>query len=407
MHLLPALYFFLILLVPAVSEAGALVLALVGAWHLLPRQRARALAAGVPGWSRTDSTVALAFMAIFLFKLTSMLWAEQPRLALSNALWHLHFLFWPLVFWGIQACRPTSRQVEHGVAAGLVVTAAWFIGFALTRTWDMAHPFEAGTQSTGLLGQLTLALGTWNFLVLTRPQAQLAGQPRWPYALAWVCTFIVLYGSNRRIELASFLVVVVLVTLFRVRRHLNLLRTLGLLLAAAALIALVAYVRKDRFLQAFQEVYDYFAEREHNPAVVLTSLGARMEMYRVALLSIMDHPWLGISAGARPYLLHQYGVPGQDVFGHRHFHSEFLQALVEGGVVWFTLLGAAVVHAVRKLVIEPFRAAPEAALMAAGLLLAYVLEGLFSAALTYGPANGLFVVASAWAWQQVRAVHRH
>jgi hypothetical protein len=71
-------------------------------------------------------------------------------------------------------------------------------------------------------------------------------------------------------------------------------------------------------------------------------------------------------------------------------------------VVWFVLLGLAVVYAVRQMVIKPWGHARELALMALGLLAAYAIEGVFSAALIYGEANGVFVVASAWVWLQLR-----
>jgi O-antigen ligase len=164
----------------------------------------------------------------------------------------------------------------------------------------------------------------------------------------------------------------------------------------------MVYLRWEKFATGFAELSNYFELRGQDPQVVLSSWGARLEMYRVGWLGFMDHPWLGMSAGARPYLMQVYGAPGEDVFGHRHFHSEILQTLVEGGLIWFALLGSAVVYAVRQMVIQPWGYARELALFALGLLTAYAIEGVFSAALIYGEANGVFVVASAWVWLQLR-----
>jgi O-antigen ligase len=330
-----------------------------------------------------------------------MLWADQPRLAFSNAVWHLHFLLWPLVLLGLHRCSAAQKDVERAVAAGLVAVAAWFVVFKLSGGRWLSFE-DAGSSNLGVLAQMTLFLATWNLLALTRTGVRLQSVDGALKAVAFVAAWVVMIASTRRLELLGLLLVTATVLVYRLRSRLTVWRLLWVLLAVLALTGLMVYLRWEKFAMGFAELANYFELRGTDPQVVLSSWGARLEMYRVGWLGFMDHPWLGMSAGARPYLMQMYGAPGEDVFGHRHFHSEILQTLVEGGVVWFLLLASALAYAVRQMVIKPWRDSRELSLMALGLLGAYAIEGVFSAALIYGEANGVFVVASAWVWLQLR-----
>lgn len=395
---LPPLYFLGVILLPGATELGALLLALLGLWGLL-----RWRVSGLRGfeWSAVDSRLSLAFASVFLFKCLSMLWAEEPSLALSNALWHLHFLLWPLVLLGLHRCGSVRTDVERAVAAGLVAVAAWFVVFKLSGgRW---LPFEdAGSSNLGVLAQMTLFLGTWNLLALTRPGERLQSADGAFKAVAFVAAWVVMIASTRRLELLGLLLVTATVLVYRLRSRLTVWRLLWVVLAVLALTGLMVYLRWEKFATGFAELFNYFELRGKDPQVVLSSWGARLEMYRVGWLGFMDHPWWGMSAGARPFLMQAYGAPGEDVFGHRHFHSEILQTLVEGGLLWLMVLLASVAYAVRQMIIRPWVDQRELALLALGLLGAYAIEGVFSAALIYGEANGVFVVASAWVWQQLR-----
>ncbi|PUE09124.1 hypothetical protein B9Z51_09405 [Limnohabitans sp. T6-5] len=398
---LPLLYFLGVILIPGDTELGVLILALLGFVVLVQRRAPGAAGLRSFQWRSVDSRLSLAFASVFLFKCLSMLWADLSGLALNNALWHLHFLLWPLVLLGLHRCGADQKDVERAVAAGLVVVAAWFLVFKLSgERW---LPFEdAGSSNVGVLAQMTLFLGTWNLLALSRPGGNLASSDGVLKILAFVSAWVVIIASTRRLELLGLLVVTATVLVYRLRSRLTFVRLSLVLLGMLALVGLMVYLRWEKFATGFAELSNYFALRGKDPQVVLSSWGARLEMYRVGWLGFMDHPWLGMSAGARPYLMQAYGAPGEDVFGHRHFHSEILQTLVEGGLVWLGLLGSAVVYAVRQMVIKPWRTDRELALLALGLLGAYAIEGVFSAALIYGEANGVFVVASAWLWLQLR-----
>ena len=125
-------------------------------------------------------------------------------------------------------------------------------------------------------------------------------------------------------------------------------------------------------------------------------------MYRLAFLAFCEKPWLGWGAGIRPHQLSQFGAPPFEMFTHRHFHSEYLQTLVEGGVIWALLFATSLAYIARQWLFKPSESQRETVLLAAAVMLAYGLEGIFSSALVYGPSNGLLVVCTAWIWLQLR-----
>ncbi len=139
----------------------------------------------------------------------------------------------------------------------------------------------------------------------------------------------------------------------------------------------VAWQRRDSlYTQAVHEASQFMALRQTDITVTQTSIGGRLEMYCLAFMAFLDKLWLGWGAGIQPHQLAQFGSPAPEMFTHRHFHSEHLQTLVEGSKIW--------------------------ALLAAVVMMAYALEGLFSSALVYGPSNGLLVLCTAWIWCQLR-----
>lgn len=396
-HGLPGIYFGLILIVPLLSEAGVLILALLGAGALA---FSRANTLQHVAWERRDSWISLCIALVFLFKMASALWSGTPYLAVRNALWHTHLLLWPLVLIGLHRCNARLHDIDKPLAWGLIFTAIWY---GLSLFWATPDPnrpfFEAGTTGYQQLGQLTLVLGSLNFVTLTRPGLT---APRWLYALALLATVVVLHATSRRIEMAAFAVIVIGCTAYRLWHRLSKLQVVGILAITGILMITVASLRSHLYMQAVQEASQFMALRPTDLGVTQTSIGGRLEMYRLGLLAVADKPWLGWGAGIRPHHLGQFGAPPPEMFTHRHFHSEYLQTLVEGGIIWAILLSASLAYLTRQWIVKPAVSQRELVLMAAAVMLAYAMEGLFSSALVYGPSNGLLVVCTAWIWRHLR-----
>lgn len=388
---LPPLFFFAALLGSPVL--GFLVFMALGLHHAWQSWRQPASPQAFQ-WTRQDSWIALSFMSIFLFKLLTLLWSPKPELALGNAIWHLYFLFWPLVLLGLARCQCRQADIDKGLALGLIATAVISV-YWVVFTGDSSN---GRLGNVGITAQLTMVLGGWNLLALTRPGTAKRDQAL--YSAALLATGVVLLLTTRRLELLGFAVLSFGIVLCRLWHKLTAARLLVLLLLGLALGAAFFALRWEKFAQGFDEVGRYFDSRAQGVPYVDSSWGARLEMWRLGITGFLDHPLLGLSASARAYDMP--GAPPVDIFGHRHFHSHLLQTLVEGGLLGLAVFAAALWYSTRTLIVRAWANQREAALLSASLLAAYALEGAASAALVYDKPNALLVVASAWCWLEIR-----
>lgn len=397
---LPPLFFFAALMGSPV--VGFLVFVVLGVIHGWQSWRAP-YSTHAFAWTRQDSWLALSFMSIALFKALSVLWSPSPALAWGNFAWHLYFLFWPFALLGLARCQSQSAQpveastrlVENALAAGLIVTALYSLYLV---KWQGAPDVRA-LGNVGITAQLTMAVGTWNLLALSRPGSRSAGT-RALLGLAWLSSWMVLVLSTRRLELLGFAALNAGIWLYRFWPRLSPIQRASLIAVALTVTAGVLTLRGEKFAQGFAEIGEYFARRTNGEPYVDSSWGARLEMWRLGWQGFVQQPWLGLSASARAYDM--AGAPPMAIFGHRHFHSHLMQTLVEGGLLGLGVTALALWHSTRVLIVQAWEHQREWALLAAGLLAAYALEGAASAALVYDKPNALLVVASAWVWLQLR-----
>jgi len=398
---LPPLFFFAALMgSPVVGFLVFMVLGVVQAWQ---RWHTPASDLGL-AWTREDTLLALCFMSIPLFKALSVLWSSSPALAWGNVAWHLYFLFWPLVLLGLARCympdgfpkQANVKQVEIATATGLVLTGLYSLYWV---KWQGQPNLYEALGNLGITAQLAMALGTWNLLALTRPDQRGLGA-RALLCMAWISTWIVLVFSTRRLELLGFAALNACVWLYRLWPRLTAAQRATLIALSLALATGVFALRWEKFALGFSEISQYFARRASGDPYVDSSWGARLEMWRLGWQSFVEHPWLGISASARPRDMP--GAPALEIFGHRHFHSHLMQTLVEGGLLGLVISAAGLWYSSRMLIVQSWSHERELALLAAGLLGAYAIEGLASATLIYDKPNTMLVITSAWLWLQIR-----
>jgi len=341
---------------------------------------------------------------VFIFKLISTLWAATPRLAVANAIWHIYLITWPLVFLAMSYCKPKLNQALQALAWGLILIGMWDIYALLNTGIPKYHQGAFFTTGQGILAELVLIAGSWLLIVATSDDQKIDRQSRFLFIVATLCAWVVLYTTDRRGEWIGFFIITVLIGFWRIRHLLNLTRSLALLLGWMMIGVAFFYLRQERLLLAYNEALQYFLQVDKTtPTAITTSVGARLEMYRLGISAFLDNPILGMSAGIRPYLLPQYGGLGGDQFYHRHFHSEFIQALAEGGIVWATTFLIAIIYFIRKLILEPFKTQGLASTLAFGLVASFILAGLFSASLVYNQQVATFVVFSAFLWAIIRS----
>lgn len=408
MHLLVTLYFLMFILLRHAIEVGMALFALLGLVCLaVPAMRRRALSS-IGTWRRQDTWIALGFCSIFLFKALSAAWSASPELAIKNALWHAHFMAWPLVFVGLAYCKPRLADAMSALSLGLIIVGAWAV-YALLAGNPIYHSVMFKINS-GVLAELVLVCGAVLMVCAFEPsKAPAPQQAPWQtsiYALGVLGAFAVLYSTHRRTEWIGFFVVLCALIGWRYRRAFTPLRGVLAVLGLGLVLFILFYLRQDRLMLAYNEVVQYMAAMGKSKtaldSAVATSVGARLEMYRLGIAAFLDHPWLGMGAGVRPYLLQAYGGFTEAQYTHRHFHSEFLQTLVEGGIIWAGTLCAAIAYWFKHAVKNTYDSAPQLAVLAFMVVFAFMLAGSVSAALIYGPANGTLVILTALIWVCIR-----
>jgi O-antigen ligase len=397
---LVTLYFFLYITIRHASEVGLVVFSILGLIILIvPTMRLRALGA-MSGWRTHDSWMSLSMCSVFIFKIISSTWSASPELGLNNAVWHAHFATWPLIVLAFLYCKPKINDALIALSAALSVTGLWT--FLTILSGSHGYYQEIFKINPGVLAELVLVCGSLLLVAATTYNQNNRKFDILCFRLGVLGAFVILYSTGRRTEWIGFFVVVCSLTIWHLRHSFNLCRSFFAIVLISIIVFTFFYLRQDRFVLAYREFIQYFDLLGESTIVTASSVGARLEMYRLGLTAFFNNPIFGMGSGVRPYLLQAYGGLNEAQFPHRHFHSEFLQVLVEGGLIWAGVLTAAIVYWLKQAVFNTWSTRPVLALMAAYLSISFLLAGSMSAGLIYGPANATFVMFSALIWVSIR-----
>lgn len=398
-------YFLLFLLFRGVPDFGCIVLALIGTWIALRSGLRQRVLADIGGWSKQDTLISLSVASVFFFKMLSMLWSSTPELALKNAVWHIYLITWPMVFLAVCYAKPSVIKILKALAYGMIIIAFWNIT-ALLFELPFYHLRPNFDLNPGILAELLLISGTWLLVAATDKSSGIMKPEKWLFAIASGSAWFTLYTTGRRTEWIAFFVVALIIILWRIRKHLTPTRTIALSGLVICMLAGFFYLRQERFLLAYTEAMGYLQQpnKEVFNQSMATSVGARLEIYRLGISAFLDSPIIGISASARPDMLPEYGGGGLggELFHHRHFHSEYLQALVEGGVVWAIIFATAVAYFIKKMIIEKYTNENLIAMLSFALVASFMMAGTVSASLIYNQPVATFVVFSALLWASSR-----
>lgn len=394
------------LVIPMGGEALVLLFALMGVAGLL-RTRLSASQRSKAGfvWQQDDTWMALALGSMVALQLISVLWSEWPRQSLSSAVKHLHFALWPLLVWTLSRATAPQNMLQYGLLAALLLATAWM---ALpTQIGWAAGQFEAAAQNTSVLGKIVAVMGLWALVLASGmqrskqdgPRVMLSLWMRYAMALAWALALLLLVASERRIELGVYVVLSMSFIMLRLFKRGQLRLALSLTCAAAILTGFALAHQSHRFVIAGKEVRQYFSGQQPHLQDYQTSLGQRLEMYHMALRAIADKPVLGWGAGTRPQYLKQYAHYPQHIFERTHLHSQYLQTLVDVGVVGAMFAIAALVVAFRISVVTTWRRGQhEVATLFLALYAVHMMSGVFNPAFSQGLSNSFFVLMAAVLW---------
>jgi O-antigen ligase len=377
------------------SDLWLLVSALLGAIMLLrdPSYWRNALPPGT-FW------VAMAFAWVFMVKLVSALWAIDPTKAIDNAFNHTHFLLWPLVLPILSRSGLNPFAAERWLCLSFVGLLIFYV--IVLWIWpesEQGDRFGGGWGSYGMLANVLVFYLLWVFAALTRPGTQKTGIQTGLLSLAMLAGLWVLLATKGRAEQLILAAGLLAILIFRLRSSLSWLRSLTIVLIGAFALSVFVGVNADRFSDVLPEVKTYLQGGEARQASVGTSMGGRMEMYRMAMEAIADRPWLGWGAGLRPNHVPQYATDPSNPLHYSNFHNFYLQIPLEIGILGSLGTLAVVFLILRLTLLKTMRHGDsEIALLIAVLWGVYAFKSLLNATFGYSLPNGVFVFFTAWFW---------
>jgi O-antigen ligase len=285
------------------------------------------------------------------------------------------------------------------LCATLLAAFAWLVVGHGLLNWPSYTRFEAAAQNASVFAKIVAVLGLWALLALTAKSEETKPAhtpPRWLYLLSVVAAMILLVRSSCRIETSLFVVLSCLMVMQRILTQSS--RRAQWLTAAFIAMACVftAVAMQNRFAQAVSEAKNYLSAPKPREQDVVTSIGTRLEIYHVAQRAIAARPWLGWGAGSRPQDFSQYYHHPQAKLERTHLHSQYLQTLVDVGILGFLVAFVATALTVWLCVVKVWTAGDqELALAFASLLGVHLLSGVFNPAFSQGLSNSFFVLMMA------------
>jgi O-antigen ligase len=125
-------------------------------------------------------------------------------------------------------------------------------------------------------------------------------------------------------------------------------------------------------------------------------------MYRIALEAIPERPWWGWGAGFKPELVPQFATDPSKPLWHSNFHQQYLQVVLDVGVLGATIALVLLVYLCRRMVVIPWlQGHHELAATMGALFFTYAWKGLANGSLLYSVTNSVFVFFSALIWAEL------
>ncbi len=341
------------------------------------------------------------FSSVFFFKLLSTIWSENFLVSINNSFNHIHFLFWPALVPFFRQVKLSLQTVEKIIALLLFVLMLWYVGAKLFFPLsEDAMCFKAGGHNCGLLGQSIAFFIIWLFLIITRSGVD--RKFRIIYAISWMAGWLAFIGTMRRAELLVIILSMIIIVMIRLKNGSH----KGVLFFAIGFSCIFSigsiYIMKDRFGLINSEISMYMSGGEQRIAALNTSVGARLEMYRVAYEAISDRPLLGWGAGIKPRHLASYATIKDQPLQFSNFHNQLLQPLLEVGFLGCALIFSMLIYLIRESVFKAYcYSCKEISLIFFALWSVYILKGVFGVTIGYGHVNALFVFYSAWLWSKI------
>lgn len=335
--------------------------------------------------------VALAFALFFLVEAIGCI-AFGGDQALNEAVENLPFLGIVPMWWVIQA---HPRQMLTTVIKVAVIVSLLSAALALMQLFAFGLPrVELSAGNPNVLAIVAAVL----YLILAIGIAE--DIPVWPWqwlaaGLFGAIILILLTGS--RAMWPAIIVVPLLVFLTMRPKSLRLHpRIVAIGLAMAALIALVLYKPVTARIHYSQTELTAILDGD-----LTTSVGARIQLWKIGLQVFQAHPWFGVGSGNYQTVMNETleAETGTKI-GFSHAHNMFINVLVRDGILGLVaLMGMFVVPfavAVRALHQNGGSQKTFLALLC-GIQVVYLFAGSVGLAIGHDITDAVFVAGSVFA----------
>jgi len=272
---------------------------------------------------------ALLFLGLFFSSLT-----YQPLAFFENRFEPFRYLvlWWFLYYFFLSRLVNEQLLFKAIVLSGLVLLG-----------WVVMVVIEEPNRGQGLLstpiqrGNLGMMVGLMSLVAVFYFQ----GVWRWLAALAVVAGVVLSILSGSRGGWMAFFVSAITILLVQKRYNFRDFK-FGLLIVFIMAVGLALFIDStpipQRFDQTLQSLVNYITGENLN-----TSLGRRIEMWKVALMAFWEKPFLGwgfdsYQAVYNQYYLSQEAIKPAKGSGWGQPHNDYLLFLVETGAVGFSLL---------------------------------------------------------------------
>jgi hypothetical protein len=269
------------------------------------------------------------FVPFVFVWMSAQLWQQYAPLDLMPV---TTVMWCGLLFMGARLVGINHRQLSNvaGMAAlayGVIALGEVFLA-GRTRAWGGVYENRFGQYAIWVSALCVLHA----FLDDTKSkfrQRILLFSAAFGLIAAW------LSGSRGALSALPVLAILLLLKSFKLRR--------GLLAASALIftIGIAYYINGSifqRFVQMYQEGLQYF----HEPTFTATSIGIRLELARVSLITWRENPLLGAGYVSLRKLYESHpslGVPDPSILTIPAFHSDWFQAIgIGGGLLLFSLI---------------------------------------------------------------------
>jgi len=400
------LFFAITLVVPSGYSLAAGILLLTSVWMLAGGRRSRV---AIPALvlTREDRVLLVTFIAYAVVMMTMTLWLGNRFREIDHPARTL--LVIP-IFLLLLRVRVDQTVLWAGVIIGAVLSAIlswWQVSIQhLSRASGYINPIH--------FGEYTLVFSAFCVAGLGWAQTQGRQAARWRVALVLgilcgLCSMVLSGSRGAWVTLPLVLLVLMLFAL-RHRRHLHARHWAyaGLLITLGIVVLVALFGKSDsmlhqRYVQTVSDVAQY---RQQNAQ---TSVGARLEMWRVAMINLQERPLSGWNM--RQYWetleqLVQSGRASAIVLNYKdNLHNTYIHAWVffglPGLLVVLALSGVPLYHFARSLR-DPDPAASAIALCGTVFVIAYLGFHLTQSMLMHNTGIMFFLLVLVILWSALR-----